>query len=121
MIVNQQTSLLELVKAGDQFRDRGLPGTSMTDQGQSLSRLHKQAEAGQDRFVVRITEVQMIEVDFALEGWHVPLIDLNDVRVGINQGEGAFRCGESCLDLCPECGEVEHREEKLVQAHDKEI
>src|ERR1044071_818206 len=49
------------------------------------------------------------------------MVRLNDIGVGIDQRKGALGGRQSRLDLRPERGEVEHREEKLVKAHDKEI
>src|SRR5687768_44571 len=93
----------------------------MPHQGQRLSGLDEQIEAGENRFVIRVTEVDIIEMNVPLQRRHIPFIDLDDIRIGVDQSKSAFGSRKPCLDLRPKCGKVEHREEELVETHDEEV
>src|SRR6266508_768284 len=121
MTINQQTSLLKFIKARNQLGNGRLPCTGVTHQGKSLSRLDEQVEASQDRFVLYVLEMNVVEVNMPFKRRHILFIDLNNIWIGIDQGEGARGSRESCLDLRPERGEVENRKKELVKAHDEEI
>src|SRR5690349_6719994 len=93
----------------------------MTHKGESLSGLDGQIEVIQDRFIVHILKVEIIELDMSLETRHIPMIGLDDIWICVDQGEGAFCGGESRLDLCPECRKVLDGEQELIEADDKEV
>src|SRR3972149_4474709 len=93
----------------------------MSHQCKSLPGLYEQVEVRQNRFLVRITEIQMFKVNFALQTRHIQFFILDHIRVGIDQGEDTFRGGKSALDLRPKRSEIQNGEEELVEAHDEEI
>src|SRR5258706_4591743 len=64
--IDQQTSLLIFIKTSDQFRNGRLACASMSNQCKSLSGWNEQVELSQNRFVIRITEIQIVKVDVAL-------------------------------------------------------
>src|SRR4030095_6375883 len=113
--------LLILVKTGNQFGDGRLPFTRMTNEGQSLSGVNEQAEVSQNRFFIRIAEVQIVEMNLPLESRHILFSRLAHIRVSIDQGEDTLGCRETRLNLCPERRKVEHGEVELIHAHQEEI
>src|SRR3989337_3406907 len=93
----------------------------MPHQCKSLPGLYEQVEVRQNRFLIRITEIQMFKVNFTLQSRHILFFILDHVRVGIDQGEDTFCGGKSALDLRPKRSEIQNGEEELVEAHDEEI
>ncbi len=93
----------------------------MPDEGQVLPGLDGQVEIGQDRLVFGIAEVKVLELDLPLERRHIPPVGLDHIRVGVDQGKDPLGCGKPGLDLGPEGGQVQHREEELVQADDEQV
>src|SRR5512133_831375 len=121
MTIDQQTSLLKFVKARDQLGNGRLPCAGMTHKGKSFTGLDEQVEVRQDRFVLNILKMNIIEVNVPFKRTYILFIDLNNIWIGIDQGEGALRSRESRLDLCPERGEVENWKKELVKADNEEI
>ncbi len=96
-----------------------LPAPVCPTRAKSLSGLYDQIEVRQDRFLIRIAEIKILELDLALEPRHILFFSLQNIRVGIDQREDPFGGGQSRLDLCPERSEIQNGEEELVEAHNK--
>src|SRR5688500_9201049 len=93
----------------------------MADKRQSLAGLNMQIEAVQNHLIICVTEMDVVEVNISFQRRYISFVRLNDMQVSIEQCEDAFVSCKPRLDLRPERREVEHREEELVEAHDKEI
>ena len=65
----------------------------MTYQRQSLSGLYEQVEVTQDRFFIRIAEIEVVKLDLAFKSRHILFFFLDHIRVCIDQCEDAFCSG----------------------------
>ncbi len=109
------------VKTRDQLGYGRFACAGVPYQGKSLSGLYEQVEVTQDRFLIRITEIEIFKFDLAFESRYILLFLLNHIRVRVDQCKDTF-CGGKPPWICAQ-KEVRFKngEEELVEAHDKEI
>src|SRR3990170_1124760 len=112
--IDEQLTALELIETGDQLAEARLAGAGMANQRQALAGLDGQIEVFQHLVIRRITKIKMAELDLALKAWRGLVIELDDTRLGVHQGEDAFAGSQTELELAPERGNADQREPEQV-------
>ena len=110
LAIEQDLPALELVEARDQFAECRFARAGMADQGHHLARCDAQREVPQDRLPFDIGEVDIFELDLAVELDELVIGDLDHARWRVDQREDPLRCRKPLLELAPERRDARQRE-----------
>ena len=91
-IINEQFTFLKFVEPGDKACYRGLAGTSLPYDGNILARFDVEVKITQHRSTGRISEVEVFEIDFALDFLDFQRVDLVHTVFAIDESKNSFSC-----------------------------
>ena len=120
MAAHQDGARVELVRAGDQPDDRGLPGAGVADERDRLAGRDAQVEAVQDRLPAAVPEAHVPELDRGVPVQPgVPALPHPGLRV--DQRQDAFGRCRALLELPPERAEVHQRPPEQAERLDEQV
>src|SRR4051812_19199637 len=93
----------------------------MTDQGQCLAWLNRQAKVFEDSFILVIAEVDMIEANLTAKLRQFGIANLHNFRLGVEQAKDALTGGETKLELAPKRGDAGQWEPEQRQTLDEQV
>src|SRR3990172_3306516 len=88
----------------------------MADQGDILAGMDLQVEILEDRLLAGIAEADVLKANLPAQLRDRTVVELDDLRFGVDQGENPLGRRKARLHLRPKGGQVQNREEKKIQA-----
>src|SRR5690349_5640145 len=102
LTINENLSLLELVKAGNELCKARLSSSGMPDKSYCLASMDRQVEIGEHALAFIIAKGDIPEFNFAAQSRHRSFLYLMYAWFGVEQRKYTFACCQSQLELTPE-------------------